>query len=61
MSASVDNKSYAYSPVLNFIQVNIDAGIDDEIIIIHAVDFFENSIISFAKTNFYAVAVPSEF
>ena len=60
MSASSDNKSFAYSPVLNFIQMNIKEGIDDGIIIKHTVDFFENSIISFAKIIFYAVAVPSE-
>jgi hypothetical protein len=30
---SSDEKQYMYSPVLNFIQVNVEAGIEDEIVI----------------------------
>ena len=60
MSAASDNDRYVYSPVLNFIQVNFEAGIDDDIIVSHAVDFFENSAVSTAKIELYSATVPDD-
>ena len=43
---SVGYRKLVYSPLLNFIQTNFESGIDDEVIIKCAVDFYDGSVIS---------------
>ena len=50
---SVGDRKLVYSPVLNFIQSNYESGIDDEVIINCSVDFFDGSVISSAKVEFW--------
>jgi hypothetical protein len=56
---SSDEKQYIYSPVLNFVQVNVEAGIEDEIVIKHTADFFDISSVCAAKKSLYASVSPS--
>ncbi|KAK2718672.1 hypothetical protein QYM36_005866 [Artemia franciscana] len=50
---SVGDRTRVYSPVLNFIPTNFEYGIEDEVIINCAVEFFDGSVISSAKVEFW--------
>ena len=47
------DRKLVYTSVLNFIQSNYESGIDDEVIIKCAVDFFYGSVTSSAKVEFW--------
>ena len=50
---------FSHSAILNFIQSNIRSGIDDEVIINHAVEFFPENTLKDAKVDLWAEIYPS--
>ncbi|KAK2718887.1 hypothetical protein QYM36_006035 [Artemia franciscana] len=50
---SVGNRKLVYLPVLNLTQTKFKSGIDDEVIIKYAVEFFDGPVIFSAKVEFW--------